>query len=568
MDPDEMTDFHLVDLQKRILLQDQKVKIEGFSIDESNFLKLFKWNILKNSLLSFNPSVYTLVQKIDNSIVKILLMTYNEEVLEDIIFQVEDGKFIDDSLVNHICSSLNRKYKICLGIENTPDITNYETIEKILIEKYGDNIFYRSRNCSRIVLDDDSTECFECRQLQPESLNIKSETFENNMDSDAFSNFEDAESKDYDEDFEVKKEVKVKVKREKSKKSCSNETTSFSCMEDGCDITFLKEPTYVSHLLKSHPHQSYDIIKTWHKCPENECFKVFKDLMGKNMINHLQKFHEDNPDVKAEKEKNNDCSYCGKSFSHSHYLKKHIENAHEAPVIPCHICGTFIKGHKTLNVHIRVVHGNTRFKCPEPGCNVEAKNKDHIKDHIAAIHRNEPRYICSVCGTRYKYRNKWKYCEDKHKGKFLHECKQCDRKFNDKRKFQIHQRVHTGEKPFMCPICSIRMARLDNLNAHTKKTHGVTWREAEKMTQNTINGEPVFNSDVKPITEKITQDSIHAESVFTSNQMNRESVFSSEIKPVFSEPPPMNQSADASLFASEMKPVFSDKPLPLNTMAT
>jgi hypothetical protein len=78
-----------------------------------------------------------------------LLMTYNEEVLEDIIFQVEDGKFIDDSLVNHICSSLNRKYKICLGIENTPDITNDETIEKILIEKYGDNIFYRSRNCSR-----------------------------------------------------------------------------------------------------------------------------------------------------------------------------------------------------------------------------------------------------------------------------------------------------------------------------------------------------------------------------------------------------------------------------------
>ena len=73
----------------------------------------------------------------------------NEEVLEDIIFQVEDGKFIDDSLVNHICSSLNRKYKLCLGIENTQEFTNFETIEKILIEKYGDNIFYRSRNCSR-----------------------------------------------------------------------------------------------------------------------------------------------------------------------------------------------------------------------------------------------------------------------------------------------------------------------------------------------------------------------------------------------------------------------------------
>ena len=144
-----MKDFHLLDLQRRILLQDQSVKIEGFSIDDSNFLKLFKWNILKNSLLSFNPSVYTLIQKIDNSIVKILLMTYNEEVLEDIIFQVEDDKYIDDSLVNHICNSLNRKYKLCSGIDNFAELLNFEAIEKILIEKYGDNIFYRSRNCSR-----------------------------------------------------------------------------------------------------------------------------------------------------------------------------------------------------------------------------------------------------------------------------------------------------------------------------------------------------------------------------------------------------------------------------------
>ena len=139
---------------------------------------------------------------------------------------------------------------------------------------------------------------------------------------------------------------------------------------------------------------------------------------------------------------------------------------------------------------------------------MEAKNKDHLKDHIAAIHRlvvtyslstcdknfhfrNSPRYICSICGTRYKYRSKWKYCEDKHRGKFLHECTLCDKKFNDKRKFRIHQRVHTGEKPYMCPICNIRMARLDNLNAHTKKTHGMTWREAEKMTESTISGIPV-----------------------------------------------------------------------------
>lgn len=43
-------------------------------------------------------------------------------------------------------------------------------------------------------------------------------------------------------------------------------------------------------------------------------------------------------------------------------------------------------------------------------------------------------------------------------------------------------RVHTGEKPFMCSICNLRCSRLDNLNLHCKKAHGVSIKEAEKMT--------------------------------------------------------------------------------------
>ena len=43
-------------------------------------------------------------------------------------------------------------------------------------------------------------------------------------------------------------------------------------------------------------------------------------------------------------------------------------------------------------------------------------------------------------------------------------------------------RVHTGEQPYQCPVCSFQSARRDNLNLHTKKSHGMTWKEAEEMT--------------------------------------------------------------------------------------
>jgi hypothetical protein len=40
--------------------------------------------------------------------VRIVLMCYNEEVLEDVVASVEDQVPVDQSLLLHICSSLTR----------------------------------------------------------------------------------------------------------------------------------------------------------------------------------------------------------------------------------------------------------------------------------------------------------------------------------------------------------------------------------------------------------------------------------------------------------------------------
>ena len=142
--------FHMEDVKTRLLEMDTDVNVEVFSVRQICYLKLFKR--LQNqpeSLLSFNPLVFTLLQKSSKNSLKILFMSYNEEVLEELVVEVKEKVGLEESLVNHICNLLNRQLNLCIGIPNDADLINSEEIEKILIEKYGENIIFRSRNCSR-----------------------------------------------------------------------------------------------------------------------------------------------------------------------------------------------------------------------------------------------------------------------------------------------------------------------------------------------------------------------------------------------------------------------------------
>jgi hypothetical protein len=58
--------------------------------------------------------------------------------------------------------------------------------------------------------------------------------------------------------------------------------------------------------------------------------------------------------------------------------------------------------------------------------------------------------------------------------------------FSSLTSFKAHANSHDGVKPYKCPVCSVRMTRLENLRQHTKRLHKVDIRSAGPGSQEVV----------------------------------------------------------------------------------
>lgn len=205
-----------------------------------------------------------------------------------------------------------------------------------------------------------------------------------------------------------------------------------------------------------------------------------------------------------------DCHHCFRRCSNVIEFENHVKLhfSSELPYYPCDLCLTCYNSLTDLIRHIKT-HNVPRIKewalafnlpdnCTYIGCRycnktfiLETSRRIHERSHFTCLicetcgkqlpnksqlsvhqrqHTGERPYKCIICDSSFKCLSTLRQHEVVHSPK-KYSCEICLRKFSRPEKVRIHMRVHTGEKPYNCLMCYKKYQQKNDLNRHIKKKH-------------------------------------------------------------------------------------------------